>query len=172
MHYCHIMKKGPKSKEVQSIMDSLRRIVRALRTASRTTESNLGLRTGQTFVLQQLINHEPLSLNELAEKTYSHQSTVSVVVNSLVKDGYICRKERPGDRRFLVLESTPKAKALFKKKVQPIQEQFSNVIMDMNIKDSAELARLLELFVSKANLASETPHFFFEKESKKTFKLR
>ncbi len=172
MHNCHIMKKGPKSKEVQSIMDSLRRIVRALRTASRNTENNLGLRTAQTFVLQQLINHEPLSLNELAEKTYSHQSTVSVVVNSLVKDGYVCRKERQGDRRFLVLESTPKAKTLFKKKVQPIQEQFSNVIQDMNIKDSAELARLLELFVSKANLASETPHFFFEKESKKTFKLR
>jgi DNA-binding MarR family transcriptional regulator len=161
------MKKVGKTKEVQSIMDSLRRIVRALRKSSRKTENQLGLRTAQTFVLQQLITHEPLSLNELSEKTYSHQSTVSVVVNSLVKGGYVRRKERHDDRRFLVLESTPKAKAIFNKKVQPIQEHFTNVIQNMKIKDSTELARLLELFVSEASLASETPHFFFEEEPKK-----
>jgi len=101
---------------VQSIMDSLRRIVRALRTASRTSENELGLRAAQLFVLQQLHKYEPLSLNEQAEKTYSHQSTVSVVVNSLVKLNLVRRSASKKDRRFLVLETTGRARALLKRR--------------------------------------------------------
>ncbi|MEK6555647.1 MAG: MarR family winged helix-turn-helix transcriptional regulator [Bdellovibrionota bacterium] len=158
--------------QVQSIMDSFRRIVRALRTSSRISESHLGLRTAQVFVLQQLERCEPVSLNELAEKTYSHQSTVSVVVNTLVKKGYVCRKAREGDRRFLVLETTAKGKALLKKQSLTIQEQFSSVIQNMEPKERKELARLLELFVTSAGLGKEPPHFFFEKEAKSKLKNR
>lgn len=152
--------------QTQSIMDSFRRIVRALRTSSRHSERDLGLRTAQVFVLQQLEKFEPVSLNELAEKTYSHQSTVSVVVNELVKEGCVRRKVRKDDRRFLVLETTAKGKALVKKSRATIQQQFSNVIEQMDPKESRELARLLEIFVSQAGLGKEAPHFFFEREPK------
>jgi len=151
---------------VQSIMDSFRRIVRALRTSSRASENELGLRAAQVFVLQQLKKFEPLSLNELAEKTYSHQSTVSVVVNALVKMGYIRRSPLKRDRRFLVLETTAKGKALLQKRRLTIQEHFSAVINGMALKERAELARLLSVFVENAGLAEDVPHFFFEKEPK------
>jgi DNA-binding MarR family transcriptional regulator len=151
-------------RKVQSIMDSFRRIVRVLRTASRNSEGHIGLRAGPSFVLQQLEKFEPISLNGLAEKTYSHQSTVSVVVNDLVNEGYVRRTQSEKDRRYIVLETTPKAKALLKNRIPTIQEKFAAVIEKMDAKDAQELARLLEIFVEEAGLSSEKPHFFFEQE--------
>lgn len=152
-------------KQVQSIMDSFRRIVRALRLSSRLSEDSLGLRTAQVFVLQQLEKFEPVSLNELAEKTYSHQSTVSVVVNTLVKAGFVRRNLHKRDRRVLILETTARGRDLLKKRRPTIQEKFSDVIRNMDSKERDELSRLLELFVRNAGLDKEPAHFFFEKEA-------
>jgi DNA-binding MarR family transcriptional regulator len=151
---------------VQSIMDSLRRIVRALRTSTRSSESETGLRTAQVFVLQQMKKFEPLSLNDLAERTYSHQSTVSLVVQTLVKAGYVRRSRHKKDRRILVLETTPKGKLILQKHQPAIQKRFSGVLEAMAPKDRKEFARLLELFVTEAGLGGQVPHFFFEKERK------
>ena len=148
---------------VQEIMDSLRRIVRALRTASRESQKDIGLRAAQLFVLQQLREYEPLSLNELAEKTYSHQNTVSVVVDSLVKLGHVRRSASKKDRRVLVLETTPQGRNLLKRKQPTVQERFTGALRAMPLKKRKELSRLLTEFVSEAGLARDVPHFFFEK---------
>lgn len=149
---------------VPSIMDSLRRIVRVLRTASRTSQSDLGLRAGQLFVLQQLQEFQPLSLNELAERTFAHQSTVSVVIDGLVKQGLVHRGPSPKDRRFLVLGTTAKATKLLKRRRPTVQEKMADALEKMTAKDRKELARLLGEFTAQAGISHETPHFFFEKE--------
>lgn len=155
---------GGSVSQVQSIMDSFRRIVRAIRTASRSSENTHGLRAAQLFVLQELKKAEPLSLNELAEKTFSHQSTVSVVVNSLVTKGLVARSPSKKDRRFLVLKTTLKGKALLRKIRPTIQERFSEAVLGLPAKEQKELAHLLEKFILNAGLSEEVPHFFFEKE--------
>src|SRR5438105_26745 len=71
--------------ETRSILDSIRRIVRALRLADRAAEKRLGLSGAQLFVLHKLAVGPALSLNELADRTLTHQSSVSVVVQRLVK---------------------------------------------------------------------------------------
>ena len=70
-----------RSSDVQQILDSFRRIVRVLRESSRAAENSFGLSGAQLFVLQTLSRHPEVSLNELAEHTRTHQSTVSVVVS-------------------------------------------------------------------------------------------
>ena len=75
--------------EVGEVLDSIRRIVRLL--ASRQADRDFGLSGAQVFVLQTLAEAEMLSVNELAECSHTHQSSVSVVVQSLVDKRFIAR---------------------------------------------------------------------------------
>ncbi|HWB54702.1 MAG TPA: helix-turn-helix domain-containing protein, partial [Tepidisphaeraceae bacterium] len=70
---------------VQQILDEIRRLVRFLRVSARAAEKYLGISGAQLFILQTLDQSDgPLSVNELAERTRTHQSSVSVVVQKLV----------------------------------------------------------------------------------------
>ena len=57
-------------------LDGIRRILRDLRVSSRAAEQELGLSGAQLFVLQQLAQAPAESLNELANRTRTHQSSV------------------------------------------------------------------------------------------------
>jgi DNA-binding MarR family transcriptional regulator len=94
---------------VTAILDSFRRIVGVLRVASRATEKEFGLSGAQLFVLHALAKGPALSLNEVAERTRTHQSSVSVVVQRLVDRGLVAREPVPGDARRKGLSLTPAA---------------------------------------------------------------
>src|SRR3954462_8907665 len=87
----------------RDVLDSLRRIVQALRESSRRAEQELGLTGAQLFVLDTLAAGPALSLNELAVRTRTHQSSVSTVVARLVKRGLVRRAHAADDARFLTL---------------------------------------------------------------------
>src|SRR5205809_4312238 len=99
----------------QRILDSIRRLVRLLRLADRAAQNELGLSGAQLFVLQELGRSPSLSLNELAERTRTDQSSVSVVVTRLVESGHVTRDRDTRDARRLVLNLTKTGKALLQK---------------------------------------------------------
>src|SRR4051812_17880436 len=95
----HTISSG-RADDTRSVLDSIRRIVRALRVSSRAAEKQVGLSGAQLFVLQKLAEGErPLSINELAERTLTHQSSVSVVVQRLVAKRLVVVARAPSDRR-------------------------------------------------------------------------
>jgi tetratricopeptide (TPR) repeat protein len=63
----------------------LREIVQALRESSRRAEQRLGISGAQLFVLEKLADAPSQSLNDLAARTFTHQSSVSTVVARLVE---------------------------------------------------------------------------------------
>ncbi len=87
-------------------MNAMRAIVRALRVSSRMIESKMGMSGAQLFVLQQLAERPADSFNDLAERTATHQSSVSVVVRRLVDHGYVSRTPSDADRRRVELALT------------------------------------------------------------------
>ena len=66
-------------RDTRDVMESLRRIVQALRESARRAEQEIGLSGAQLFVLATLSETPALSLNELAGRTRTHQSSVSTV---------------------------------------------------------------------------------------------
>src|SRR5580704_14581929 len=82
-----------------SALDSMRRIVRALGISARTAERSVGVTGAQLLVLRMLDAHPAQSLNELAALTFTHQSTVSVVAERLMKSGFVTRSRSESDRR-------------------------------------------------------------------------
>src|ERR1700753_4266298 len=103
------------SDDVTTVLDSIRRIVRVLRVASRAAEKEVGLTGAQLFVLHHLAESPAISLNELAARTRTHQSSVSVVVQRLVERGLVSRLRSGNDGRQIELGLTAPARKLVNK---------------------------------------------------------
>src|SRR5262245_7661013 len=100
----------------RAVLDAIRRIVQVLRVSSRAAEREVGLSAAQLFVLDRLAGaNQALSVNELAERTLTHQSSVSVVVQKLEKHGLIGRGRAANDARRMELSLTPAARKLLSK---------------------------------------------------------
>src|SRR5829696_4574892 len=89
---------------IERSMNAVRSVVRALRINTRAIESQMGISLAQLFVLQQLADRPANSLNELAERTATHQSSVSVVVRRLVDGGYVSRTTSAHDKRRIEID--------------------------------------------------------------------
>src|SRR5688500_15211530 len=110
--------------DVQYVLNAIRRNVQALRQASKHTGKTLGLSAAQLFVLQEIAaSGTPLSINALAERTLTHQSSVSVVVTKLVRLELIERLSSKTDARAVELRLTQKGNALVRRMPPLIQDR-------------------------------------------------
>lgn len=153
--------------DIRSVLDSIRRIVRALRVASRAAEKTVGLSGAQVFILQQLEGDTPLSVNAIAERTFTHQSSVSEVVQRLVDKGLIERKQSPEDGRRLELTLTASGRAALKKGPDTPQEKLIGALEKMNTSQRLHLATLLQSLVDTAGLSDEPASLFLEEDQSK-----
>ena len=153
--------------DIRSVLDSIRRIVRALRVASRAAEKSVGLSGAQVFILQNLDGDTPLSVNAVAERTFTHQSSVSEVVQRLVDKGLVERKQSPEDGRRLELTLTPAGRAALKKGPATPQEKLIGALEKMSAGKRLQLATLLQNLVDSAGLSDEPATLFLEEEQGK-----
>jgi DNA-binding MarR family transcriptional regulator len=150
--------------EVRAVLDSIRRIVRLLRVSSREAEREVGLTGAQLFVLQKLAEAGVLSVNELAERTHTHQSSVSVVAQSLVDRKLVARSKSASDGRRLELTLTPAAKVLLRKAPGAAQDRLIEALDRLPAATRAQLAKSLGKLVDEAGLGDEAALMIFEDE--------
>lgn len=149
-----------------AILDAIRRVVMVLRVGSRAAERRVGLSGAQLFVLQKLDDEGPAgSLNELASRTRTHQSSVSVVVRRLVKQKLIARSHAKKDARQLELSLTPKARAILKRAPDTVQQRLVAAIDALPANDRKHLAAALTRVVDAMGVAGGKPPMFFEEIS-------
>jgi DNA-binding MarR family transcriptional regulator len=150
--------------EVKQILDSIRRIVRMLRVASRAAEKQVGLSAAQLFVLHALAGAPARSLNELAERTRTHQSSVSVVVQRLVERGLVARAPFPGDARRTSLSITPAARSLLRDAPDAPSERLIEALERVPASVRSRLATSLARLVGELGVADEPAVMLFEDE--------
>lgn len=148
--------------EVTGILDDLRRIVRVLRESSRATERELGVSGAQLFVLKALSGARAVSLNELAARTCTHQSTVSVVVKKLVERGLVSRATSELDARRVELALTRRGRALLARSPLAAQDRLIEGLERLPGEERQGLATALRHLVEAMQLADEQPTMFFE----------
>jgi DNA-binding MarR family transcriptional regulator len=147
------------------VLDAIRRIVQALRVASRDADRRFGMSAAQLFVVQRLAESGASSLNDLAARTLTHQSSVSVVVQRLVKAGLVERTPSRRDGRRVVLELTPKGRALGRRLPRAAQDRLIGAIEMLSPGERRALADLLAR-VAAGCTPAETPTMFFEEARK------
>lgn len=148
--------------EIREVLDSIRRIVRLLRLSSREAEREVGLTGAQLFVLHKLAEAKMLSVNELAESTHTHQSSVSVVAQALVDKGLLARARAEDDARRLELTLTPAARTLLRKAPGAAQDRLIQALEKLPAATRSQLAKSLARLVEEAGLGDEEAPMMFE----------
>src|SRR5437764_2261779 len=145
------------SPNVIRALDSVRAIVRALRINTRAIELKIGISLAQLFVLQQVAERPAESLNDLAERTATHQSSVSVVVRRLVDRGLVTRRASAVDKRRVQIAVTPAGEALLKDAPRTIQTRLVGAMEKLSAGERRELADLLEKWLTLASISFTAP---------------
>ncbi|MBX6330415.1 MAG: winged helix DNA-binding protein [Gemmatimonadaceae bacterium] len=152
---------APRSADFAAALDAIRRIVQALRVSARAAERRLGVSGAQLFVLHTLADAPAESLNDLAARTFTHQSSVSVVVDRLVRRHLVSRTRSPEDGRRVVLALTPSGRALLRSAPEVAQIRLISALRGLPAQDRKALARILGEVV-RAMGAREAPALFFD----------
>src|SRR5712671_228269 len=147
---------------VRVVLDCVRRIVRALRESSREAERKVGVSGAQLFVLQQIAAGQARSVTELAERTLTHQSSVSVVVQRLAAAGLIARSRSPRDRRRTDLRLTARGRSLVSSAPPLLQERLIEAVRQLPPARRLGLAAALSEVVDRMQLPGGAAPMFFE----------
>ncbi|HVQ47620.1 MAG TPA: MarR family winged helix-turn-helix transcriptional regulator [Gemmatimonadales bacterium] len=145
-------------------LDAIRRIIRILRRSSRRSEQQVGIGGAQLFVLQQLAEAPARSINDLAARTYTHQSSVSVVVRRLVEQGLVARQPSSSDRRRRELRLTAAGKRLISRAPVPGQVHLINALLKLPRAALRNLERGLIRLVAEMGGEAEPPAMLFADE--------
>lgn len=152
--------------ESRRIADAVRRIVRALRLASRRAEARFGLSSAQLFVLQALKDGSTLTVNELGERTYTHQSSVSTVLAKLAGRGLLSRTRSRSDARRKEVRITASGRRLLERRIELGQSRLFAGIAKLSSRECRTLAVLLEKLVRESGFAGLPAKMFFEEEAR------
>ena len=139
--------------DMTGVVDSIRAIVKALRDSGRDAEQKLGITSAQLFVLQEL-RDQPASINELAERTYTHQSSVSMVVARLAEHRLVTRTAARSDARKLSVSLTPAGRAMLRKSPEAAQLRLTKALRQLSRNDlkllSSQLGNLVSIMEGDA----------------------
>jgi len=154
-------------KSIGVVLNSVRRLIRSYRLFSREVEKEYGITGAQLFVLQALDQGAPgqvLTINELADRSFTHQSTVSEVVARLKTKKLVVQRKSEEDLRktFLSLSST--GKSLLKRAPRSPGAKLVEGLLELSPKERSQLASLLSRVLHTGGLDREPAELFFQEK--------
>src|SRR5512142_3130895 len=147
---------------VRELMDYFRQLVQALRTSHRAAE-HLNLTGAQLFIINVIGESDaPLSIGEVAERTLTDQSTVSVVVTRLVDRGLVTRARSDADNRRVEVSLTRTGRKLYRRGPSTVaQRRLAAALAGLTAADAAALRRILGRVIRDTGAAEEPPRMMF-----------
>ena len=112
-----------KKTAIAEIMQSLRRIFKAIQQYSEEVLKEFGVTGPQLWLLKTLRHEKGNSVTELSRKMHLHVSTVSSILDRLERSGYIARKREDTDRRIVTVHLTDQGKADRRAKVRTLLKE-------------------------------------------------
>jgi DNA-binding MarR family transcriptional regulator len=147
--------------EARAVLDGIRRIVQFLRVSA--ADRAAGLSGAQLFVLQKLAEAPALSVNDLAERTLTHQSSVSVVLRRLEERRLVARTRGDQDGRRVQVRLTRRGETVLRRAPDASPGQLIAAIERLPARERRGLARGLEGLLRTLGIsAAGHPPMFFE----------
>ena len=143
-------------------LDAVRTVVGALSRSARAVERRTGVTTAQLFVLRQLADVDSLSLGEVADRTLTRQSTVSIVVARLVENGLVRRERAAADRRRLQLSLTPAGRRLLSRAPEPTTGRLLAALDELSDEQLRYLSSGLDALIVALGIDARPAGMLFE----------
>jgi DNA-binding MarR family transcriptional regulator len=106
-----------------TILQSLRRIIRAVDLHSRKLAANYGITGPQLVCLATLCDDGAMTSAQLSRKVFVSASTITGIIDRLERQGYVERRRDDIDRRRVLLQPTAEGFKLVYRAPSPIQDQ-------------------------------------------------
>ena len=152
------------SADLRTVSDSLRILLQAIRLHNVDVERQLGISLAQLYVLEQLEQHDGSSVNDLADRTRTHQSSVSVVVRKLVDRGLVERRVSASDGRRAELSLSSSGRALLHGAPSSIQSKLIQGLMQLGPDRVHRLAQDMSAWLEQCGLRAASPAMLMEDE--------
>ena len=149
-------------------LDALRRIVRELGASARAVVHASGVTGAQAVVLAALDQAAAPSVNDLAARTFTHQSTVSGVVERLVEQGFVARVRSDTDARRIGLSLTPAGRTVLRRTPRLAQTQLFHALSALPPTQLRAVARGLGTTIRMMGLARDPPVMFLDDATPRT----
>lgn len=106
---------------ISEVMQSLRRIFKAIQDYSHEVSGKYGVTGPQLWVLKTISLNGDMALGDLSKRMYLHPSTITGLIDVLERKGYVARVRDQKDRRVVKVQLTEKGRGLAKKAPNPAQ---------------------------------------------------
>jgi DNA-binding MarR family transcriptional regulator len=157
-------KNVPRNVAISEIMQSLRRIFKAIQDYSQEVSQKFGITGPQLWALKTISTSGSLPLGQLSKMMYLHPSTITGVVDRLEKKGYVARDRVLKDRRIVMVKLTTKGKSTVSKAPNPIQGKMVYGLNKLKQKNLNSIYDAVEKLVEIAEAQNVKATFFFDKE--------
>jgi DNA-binding MarR family transcriptional regulator len=161
----NIFSPQPTNGDVGAALGAIRRLVRVLRLGDADAERLTGVSSAQLFVLQQLAEQEASSINELAERTLTDQSSVSTVVSRLAQRGLVKRTPSPADARRMTVSIARPGLELLRRAPVTVQHRLLAALESLPSESINKLTQELNHIVASLGATQEPFTFFFEDDA-------
>ncbi len=138
--------------EITAVVDAVRSIAQSIRESGREAEQRFGISGAQLFILNELAREPAQSINSLAERTFTHQSSVSMVVSRLVERDLATRNPGRDDARRVGISITPAGRALVRRAPDAAQTKLVEALKRMPPAEIRALARNLRLLIDAIDM--------------------
>ncbi len=144
----------PKHKEVlDGIVETIIYLYTESRRLTKERARDFGLTGPQLAVIKMLDQLGSLSLSSLSERIRAQNSTVTGIVDRMVREELVLRERSEHDRRIVLIRLTPKGQKLARQiPVEPM-EIFRQSLASLPRKDAEELFRVLDSVQARVRLA-------------------
>lgn len=131
-----------KEKLALEAMIKLVRCADSLLYATKESYSRAGLTESQFGVLEALYHLGPMSQKEIGGKILKSKGNLTMVIDNLVKSGFVLRSQQPADKRYYSIRISPSGEKLIR---QVFPEHVKGVVSAMSVLNPDEQTQLAAL---------------------------
>ncbi len=150
--------KNPEAASIQSpqvplerfdlqILQSIRRIMRAVDIYSRKLRTQCKLTAPQLVCLGTVVEHGPLTVSGVAQRVFLSPSTVVGILDRLEARGLVRRERDTSDRRVVNTLATPAGHEIAAKAPSPLQDGLHGALKGLPVLEQATIALSLQRVV-------------------------
>lgn len=132
----------------EEVGSTVQKLVRIIQIFERDQIKPFGFTTSQCYALLELKKFGSLTMNELSDRMNLSTSTMTRIINNLVRDGYVQRLRDEGDRRVVVAKLTEEGTNAAQKLEESIMAYYGKIVSELPNGHIEDVLRSVELLIN------------------------
>ena len=132
---------------IEEIGAMVQHLVRVMQLFERDQIKPYGFTTSQCYVLIELKKSNQLTMNELSDKMNANTSTMTRIINNLVRDGFIERLRDEGDRRIVIIKLTKEGIEVASKLELSIIDYYRKIVANLPSGQIEDVLKAVSLLI-------------------------